>query len=99
MLYVADSCAGWDASSGSFRCGGVGNMLRWNLPLGTADYTLTTKLLMENTNMTAAALSLFSATNLVVPCTPPCDLYGAMDRVGLDGGPAPNSDDVFFLAG
>ena len=98
MICAASRCAGWDASSASFRCGGVDNMLRWNLPLGTADYTLTTKLLMENANQTAAALSLYSATNLRVPCTPPCDLYGAMDRAGLDGGQAPG-ENFFFWEG
>ena len=81
--YTYRRCEGWNANASAYICGGVGNELRWNVPLGDTDYTFTTTLLLEVVDNTAAALSLSS---FPIGDSHPEDKYAGADYAGLDGG-------------
>ena len=89
---VLGSCAGTDASDGSYVCGGmgsgVGNQIMLKQWLGEEDFTVSVELLLEEVNGTAASIVFLSAD-------------GAENHVGLDGGPHAlhGHGDSMFLSG
>ena len=70
---VQGSCAGTSASSGSFVCGGLGNLVQMPTYIGHEDFALSATLMLETSrNDTAASLILLSED-------------GAENHVGFDG--------------